>query len=159
MGRKSKHAKSRIVPVREPSMRPSREEQGVQQHQYAPTEIRRLRDAAMRGLRDPQWGTELGRLYLDRKISTAMYGSGRWWADMAAKYRAALCSPSPTPRTCQFEVSINGKPPDVSQQSVLHDRAIVQQFREAHAILLSAGTAADLRRNSRGVLRQEPLRT
>ena len=39
----------------------------------APAELVRLRDAVARGLRDPMWGTELGRLFLEGKLTAEEY--------------------------------------------------------------------------------------
>ena len=44
----------------------------------------------MRGLRDAEWGTELGRLYLEGTITSAMYAAGRRWTEMAEKYRHSI---------------------------------------------------------------------
>ena len=69
---------------REPNGRPQRE------RETPPAQVRRLREAALAGLRDPQWGTELGRLLLTKAIDEAMYAAGRRWNEDAAKYRHVI---------------------------------------------------------------------
>lgn len=78
--------KSRLVTAREPNGRIQRSTE----RELSPTEVRRLRDAAFRGLRDAEWGTELGRLCLEGSITWAMYGAGKRWREVAAKYRQAI---------------------------------------------------------------------
>lgn len=63
-----------------------------------PGEAKRLRDAALAGMRDPLWGTELGRLHLAGKISFLQLSAGKQWAEYAMRYSQALCSPPPDPR-------------------------------------------------------------
>ena len=78
--------KSRLVTAREPNGRIQREGR----EDTAPTEVRRLRDAALRGMRDPEWGTELGRLYLEGALTGAQYAAGKRWREEAAEYRQAI---------------------------------------------------------------------
>lgn len=58
-----------------------------------PTETKRLRDAAVNGMRSPEWGTELGRLYLADKISSVQYSAGRRWAATVEAYGEACQIP------------------------------------------------------------------
>ena len=78
---------------REPSGRVQRENLGL-----SPNEVRRLRDAAVRGLRDAEWGTEIGRLYLEGTLTDAQYAAGKWWSMLAANYAEAIgAKPHPKP--------------------------------------------------------------
>jgi hypothetical protein len=108
MGRKSlKNKKAKIVPVREPkTMRPSRADEEARD--YGPGEVRRLLYAATRGLRDSEWGTELGRLYLENKITAGMYGAAKWWRDMAALYASAINAPASAPKALSLERGSKG---------------------------------------------------
>lgn len=80
-----------------------------------PSEVRRLRDAALSGMRDPTWGTELGRLYLVGKITATMFAAGKRWGELASQYSQALCSPAPDPKAICLE-RMGGSPidPDLS---------------------------------------------
>jgi len=103
-----------------------------------PSEVRRLRDAALSGMRDPTWGTELGRLYLVGKITATMYAAGKRWGEMASQYSQALCSPSPDPKAVCFDRS-GGESPDPDsyegrREARRHQRAIAS-FIDAHAAL------------------------
>src|SRR5690348_5768965 len=71
---------------RTPSGRHSR----AGERETAPAAIKRLREAALRQMADPQWGTELGRLNLEGAITDAMYAAGKRWAEYAAKYQGAI---------------------------------------------------------------------
>jgi hypothetical protein len=78
---------------REPNGRIQRQEPDI-----SPGEVRRLRSAALRGLRDAEWGTEMGRLYLEGKLTAAQYAAGKWWATLAARYADAIgAKPHPKP--------------------------------------------------------------
>jgi hypothetical protein len=143
MGRKSnKIKKPKIIPHREPSMRPSRSEEGLGR-EYGATEIKRLRDASMRGLRDAEWGTELGALYLEGKITAAMYGAGKWWREMAVKYQSAISAPWPVPQAVCLELGTRGTAPDPDSEEgskrTARERNVVKDFEDAHKELVQLG--------------------
>lgn len=119
----------------------------IQREQQLPpsSEVKRLRDAALAGMRDPTWGTELGRLYLVGKITASMYAAGKRWAELASKYSQALCSPSPDPKAICLDRS-GGESPDPDsydgrREARRHQRAVTS-FMDAHVALKAAhGTA------------------
>ena len=84
---------------REPNGKPQRERSGP-----SPTEISRLRDAALAGMKDPIWGTQLGILHLSGKLTSSQLAAGKRWAELAADYSAATQSPKP-PRSVALEAS------------------------------------------------------
>lgn len=109
-------------------------------------EVKRLRDAALTGMRDPTWGTEIGRLYLASKITSVGFAAGKRWAEQAAQYSQALCSPAPDPRAMDFNRS-GGSPPDPDsyegrKEARRHERAVAS-FIDAHAALKSTSMAAE----------------
>jgi hypothetical protein len=111
-----------------------------------PSEVRRLRDAALAGMRDPLWGTELGRLYLVGKINSSMYAAGKRWAELSTKYSQALCSPCPDPKAVCFDRS-GGESPDPDshegrKEARRHERAVAS-FIDAHAALKTASLVAE----------------
>ncbi|MEY9493731.1 hypothetical protein [Bradyrhizobium elkanii] len=67
-----------------------------------PAEVRRLRDAALAGMRPAEWATMLGRLYLSDKITTVQFSVGKRWADLSADYSEACQSPL-MPRSAKFD--------------------------------------------------------
>lgn len=126
---------------REPNGRAQREPQAT-----APSEIKRLRDAALAGMRDPLWGTEIGRLYLAGKITATMFAAGKRWAELATKYSQALCSPSPDPRAISLDRAgshhVDPDSPEGRREARRHVRAVAS-FIDAHAALRTHSTAAD----------------
>ena len=89
-----------ITPAREPNGRPQREVQTM------PAEAKRLRDAALRGMQAPEWGTELGRLFLERKVPAEEFEAGKRYAQVTRDYRRALGI---------TEVEIKGQDPNRSR--------------------------------------------
>jgi hypothetical protein len=143
-GRPSK--KGLIVPVREPNGRLSR----ATSHEIdakSPAEIRRLRDAALAGMRDPEWATEIGRLFLDGRLAAALFEAGKHWARLAVACRAAIAAPREFPRVSVFVEKAGGHDPDPDsdegRKQAERDRLIVAEFMEAHAVLKGAGALAE----------------
>ncbi len=137
MGRKKQ--RNRLVTAREPNGRIQRE------HDLAPSEVRRLRDAALRGLRDAEWGTELGRLYLEGSLTGAMYAAGKRWREHAGDYRQAI-GIFPV-RSASLERGSRGTPPDPDSEEgsnqAQREANAVERFFEAHAALVAAGMGAE----------------
>lgn len=125
---------------REPNGRAQRDPQ------HSPSEIKRLRDAALAGMRDPLWGTEIGRLYLSSKITATMFAAGKRWAELATQYSQALCSPSPDPRAVNLDRSgshhVDPDSPEGRREARRHARAVAS-FIDAHAALKSHNTASE----------------
>ena len=61
-------------------------------------EIYRVRAAALAGAGDPRWGTQLGRLFLEGKISGEQYGAGRSWDAVMERWRRVILAPPFNPR-------------------------------------------------------------
>lgn len=134
-------SRRKVTVMREANGRPQRVPQLP-----APSEIRRLRDAALSGLRDPIWGTELGRLYLVGKINSVMYAAGKRWGEMAVQYSQALCSPAPDPRAICLERMggsvVDPDSPDGRREAKRHQRA-VESFMDARAALKTASLGSE----------------
>ena len=64
----------------------------VREVETPPIAIRRLRDAALAGMHDHRWGTEIGRLYLAGRLTSEQFAAGCRWADLVTRHSAALCS-------------------------------------------------------------------
>lgn len=133
--------KNRLVTAREPNGRIQREGR----EDAAPTEVRRLRDAALRGMRDPEWGTELGRLYLEGALSGGMYAAGKRWREEAAEYRQAI-GVFPV-RSASLERGSHGHDTDPDseegQKQATRDRNGAERFFAAHSYLASVGNLAE----------------
>lgn len=136
----SKRQKRKIV-VREPSGRLSRRGE----RESAPTAIRRLRDAALRGMHDPEWGTELGRLYLEGELTDAMYAAGKRWAEVAAAHLSAIGA-FPVKSVALQRGSLAHDPDpgsDMGQKQAARDSNALERFAEAHAVLMTAYPGAE----------------
>jgi hypothetical protein len=134
--------KNRLLRARTPSGQLSR---AGREREFPPAQVKRLRDAAMTGLRDPEWGTELGRLYLEGTITAAMYAAGKEWREKAARYVSTL-GHFPV-RTLLIEGRGGSMPPDPDttegQKRARREAAAMERFFEAHHVLLSAGKMAE----------------
>jgi hypothetical protein len=130
--------------AREPSGRRARA--GIEP-ELAPTQIKRLRDAALAGLQSEEWGSELGRLLLTGRIGPDLYAAGRRWAECTMRYGAALGAPPPHPPPAPLERANSAAPPDPASEAgarlAARERAAVQTWREAHAVLRDGGTLAE----------------
>jgi hypothetical protein len=124
---------------RQPNGQPHRE------REFPPVQVRRLRDAALSGLRDPEWGTELGRLYLARRISEAQYAAGKWWVETAAWYHQAL-GVQPL-RSASVELGRGGSSPDPDsmrgKELAVREAERAERYFEAHSVLMNAGQGAE----------------
>jgi hypothetical protein len=113
--------------------------------EFPPAQVKRLRDAAMAGLRDPEWGTELGRLYLEGTITASMYAAGKDWREKAARYVSSL-GHFPV-RSLLIEGRGGSMPPDPDtpegQKRARREADAMERFFEAHHVLLSAGKLAE----------------
>lgn len=139
----ARNRKNRLIVSREPNGRPSRSED---EREFSPTQVRRLRDAAMRGLRDEEWGTELGRYYLENSITSEMYAAGKWWAEKAARYANSIDVPGNI-KAVSFQRGSLGTPPDPDsdkgREVVTRDQIAAMEFNEAHSVLCQAGAIAE----------------
>lgn len=141
-----KKTKSTLFLVREPNGRRSRS-QNQEPEACSPAQVRRLRDAAVAGMCDAEWGTELGRLFLQGKISAPQYAAGKWWAGLAVRARKAIDAPKEAPTKSAFVKGLGGHDPDpdseAGQQQAARDREAVMEFMAAHGALIGAGMLAE----------------
>lgn len=126
----------KAVRAREPNGRIQRE------RETAPGEVRRLRDAALAGLRDPEWGTELGRLFLVGKIKPEQFAAGKRWTEAASRYSHAVASPHRIGSTSDFDRG-RGEPVDVDSDAgraeAERHKAVMERFEAAHRKLVGCG--------------------
>ncbi len=141
----------RIHPIREPSGRPSRALAPIEG--VSPNEARRLRDAAARGVAAPEWGSELGRLFLAGSIDGAAYEAGKMWGRLINQWYRAIgaCRPYPSQGPIAFLGTVraldDGEDPPVDSKEgkrILADRRkVIRRMQEAHAVLVGAGMLAE----------------
>ena len=105
-----------------------------------PAAVRRLRDAALAGMAAPEWGTELGLMYLRNELSAALYETGRRWVRLVEAWRHATGCPSPHPRSAgSFERAGRSPEPDpaseLARRQLAKDRAVIDDMVGAHKAL------------------------
>ena len=131
----AKTGRKRAAVVREDNGRAQRE------RERSPTAIRRLMDAALSDMRDPQWGTSLGRLLLTSSITETMYDAGKRWVAMATKYQQSI-GIFPV-HTAQMEAGRRGMAPDPDtpegQKIVEREANGAERYFEADTVLAKAG--------------------
>jgi hypothetical protein len=126
----------RLDGAREPSGRPSRSERG-----FAPMEIRRLVSAAIAGMRDPQWGTPLGWMFLSGKIDEKQYSAGVMWLGVVERGQKALGSPAVKSPSLARAIKAADPDPesDEGQAQTRREASAARAFFDAHAALCTAG--------------------
>ena len=93
---------------------------------------------------DPVWGTILGRLYRDGKITSALFAAGKRWCELVADYSELLRSPKP-PQTVLLD-AIGGMSTDPDTESgrrevARHERASAAYLEGRHALRLAGRDA------------------
>ena len=89
-----KNRKRKLVQAREPNGRIQREPR------LTPVaNVKRIRDELVRISGHAEFGSELGRLFLQHKITARMYAAGNQWARMAASAAHAMQGPTANPKS------------------------------------------------------------
>jgi hypothetical protein len=108
-------------------------------------EIRRLVESSLAGMRDPLFGSMLGRLLLAEKISPGEAAAGKRWGELASRYSASRLSPQ-APRSVRYDADVGGRAPDPDSDAGLidakKDRRAAEDFREASHALHSLGNGS-----------------
>jgi hypothetical protein len=108
----------------------------------SPGYVRRLRDAALRRMEAPEWGSEMGRLYLEGKLNHAQFAAGKWWTMLAARYADAL-SLKPHPRPVALERGSVGHQCDPDSERGMEMSKIqkrnIQRYLDAYMVLQKCG--------------------
>jgi len=101
------------VGLREPSGRLSRSARKLLGADSV-NEIYRVRAAALSGAGDKRWATQLGRLFLEGKISGEQYGAGQSWDRLMEQWRKIHCGPRFNPKAGLANLQrISGSGPSV----------------------------------------------
>jgi hypothetical protein len=100
----------KVGAMREPNGQTKRSKRQQPDDMMSPTEMRRLIDASKAGLKDPVWGSMVGRLHLAHKLTTSQFNAGVTWSSLARDYSAASQSPR-EPKSANLN-PVGGEPPD-----------------------------------------------
>ncbi len=126
--------------TREPNGRPQREPQN------SASEVRRLREMAWRGLRDAEWGSELGRLYLEKMITATMYAAGKRFARELETYHRTIGVFPVRTIAMEHNRSTPADPDtEAGKKIARRESDAAEAFMEAEAILMAAGAEKAVR--------------
>jgi len=106
-----------------------------------PAEVKRLREAALAGMRSAEWGTMLGRMYLEDKITSVQFSVGKRWADLVAEYSEACCSPR-APRSAKLDAdggSVLDPDSAKGRREVRRHERMVESYLDGVQVLNRAG--------------------
>lgn len=131
--------KSRLVTQRESNGRIQRTPE-----RYA-SQLKRARDAILNQMRQPEWGTACGMLFLHEHITAEQFEAAKRWDACAAAYRKAIAVPGQL-KAAGTERGVSQHPPDPDspEGSIVaeRDRKAVERFKAAHAVLVGVGLLA-----------------
>ncbi|MCC6737366.1 MAG: hypothetical protein IT534_14735 [Bauldia sp.] len=130
--------------VREPNGRLSRAGREATRA-VAPAAVRRLRDAALAGMAAPEWGTELGLMYLRQEIAAPLYEAGRRWSRLAAEAERAAGAPGHVASGGNLDRAPDRRPDaetEAGRREAERDKSILADRRSAGRALEAAGAAA-----------------
>lgn len=116
------------VGIREPNGRLSRAAKKLLGSDSV-NEIYRVRAAALAGAGDKRWGTQLGRLFLEGKISGEQYGAGRSWDQLMERWRKIHCGPRFNPKAGLANLQrVSGSGPSLGADEADQREEIVTQM-------------------------------
>jgi len=106
----------------------------------SPNEVKRLRDAALLGMRDPMWGTEIGRLFLRSRIEARQFEAGKRWMNLVELWRKDQGETGLAPKSglAALHVENRGRGMDRSE-----DPTAIERSRELSDTLHKARDALD----------------
>lgn len=112
----------------------------------SPSQIRRLRDAALAGMADPQWGSMAGIFYLSRKIDEVEYETAKRFGDLHSQYISVIGGPRP-PRSASIEraspVGSLDVDTELGEEEAQRHILIMNKYHDAHTILHGVGPSAE----------------
>lgn len=111
---------------------------------YHPSAVKRIAEAAIHGIgQDPRWGTTIGRLYLEGKMTAVQFEAGKRWDELARRYHKAMGSPAPSPRSCSTEMVPRAVDADIMTEEGCRlderDALVVKTYDDAHHVLCVCG--------------------
>ena len=112
----------------------------------SPAAIRRLRDAALMGMADPQWGTVAGLFFLNKRIDEVEYQAAKRFGDLHAQYISVIGGPRP-PKTSTGERPSKSAQIDVDTElgeaEAQRHVTIMNNYNDVHTALLMISPAAE----------------
>lgn len=119
--------KRKSLAKREPNGKPKRA--AKQQQLPSATEVQRLRTAALAGMRDAAWGTTLGWLHLNGKLTASEMAAGLRYAELVAEYSRVVGSPRRV-RSVQIDGlrTFAGINTPTARRQMLYDQQTVDEF-------------------------------
>jgi hypothetical protein len=111
----------------------------------SPAETRRLFNAMLHGIRDSAYGSEIGRLYLVGKLTSAEVSIAKRWCELVTAYSSAMRGPK-RPATVLLD-DAGGTPSDPSseigiKEAKKHERAVANWI-EGRDALRKAGRGVE----------------
>jgi hypothetical protein len=114
---------------------------------YSPAAIKRLADCAIAGVADAAYGTSLGRLYLEGRLSAAQFAAGQRFDRLTRRYLQAIAAPRPDPRSIGLGDGPRSADIDPESQAgreqMADHRATIAAMGEARAVLSGSGKGAE----------------
>jgi hypothetical protein len=121
---------ARKIAIREPNGRISRiVEKEIDA--TSPATAKRLMEAALRGQADAVYGTHIGRLFIDGKLSPHEFEAGKRWDRLRRLYADAMRAPSPDPRSVSIDGGGGGFAPDVDSDAGMEEAKRHRQITRA----------------------------
>ena len=150
MKRKKRKGRPRTPATpREPSGRISRTEPAADRSAgVSPGHAKRILDELYLRADDKRLGTSLGRLFIQKQLTSIEYAAGNRWHRVHADYLRALNAPSPHPKTARLVATDGGTPADpdseAGQEESLRHREDIALFEEAKAVLTDCGRLVEM---------------
>ena len=117
----------------------------------APSCVMRLVRDSLRGYAEPVYGTPLGRLFLDGKLTAPEFEAGKRWDRLLRRYHKSIAAPLPDPKSIALDILGPTREADpeskAGQEQATIDRAVVNALQDAYVIVIAHGrdAARDMR--------------
>ena len=131
----------RKVGHREPNGQLSRAQRQIEPA-LAPAAIKALLASDLRIVQSLEYGTHVGRMMLDGKLTPLQWAAAKKWDRIADAYRQALCSPRINPKSPDLEPAGGTKiDPDTEAgaRAAKRERIAREAFEGAMALVLTLG--------------------
>lgn len=112
----------------------------------SPAEVKRLRDASLAEMRDPAFGWQIGRYWLEKRLDAHEFEAGKRLRHLIEAYRKAAGIPSPHPRSTLPMLEARGHDPSPDSE---RGRAEAER-----AVALAGALTAAVGSITPGVVRQ-----
>ena len=136
----SRAGRKRMIGEREPNGKMSRavkrDIDGV-----SPAEAARLRDAALRGMRDQVWATPLGQAFATGAVCASEFEAGKRWCNLYRLFKAATGNKDAASASLERgAISTSG---EQDEKQAERERATVDAYNSARHRLSACGSAIE----------------